>query len=74
MTLNSILLEFYNRFAGRAALLAFAAEKRIPVQQTAAKPWSTGMLYLFTMCIFPILSFNSHKMKTYSISHTKPVY
>lgn len=34
-------LEFYNRFAGRAALLAYAAEKNIPVQQTAAKPWST---------------------------------
>jgi len=33
--------EFYNRFAGRSALLAFAAEKKIPVQQTAAKPWST---------------------------------
>ncbi|KAH7105934.1 argininosuccinate synthetase [Auriculariales sp. MPI-PUGE-AT-0066] len=33
--------EFYNRFAGRSALLAFAAEKQIPVQQTAAKPWST---------------------------------
>ncbi|KAI5118674.1 hypothetical protein M0805_003611 [Coniferiporia weirii] len=35
------LPEFYNRFAGRAALLDFAAEKGIPVQQTAAKPWST---------------------------------
>jgi len=34
-------LEFYNRFAGRQALLQFAAEKNIPVQQTAAKPWST---------------------------------
>ncbi|EJT96568.1 argininosuccinate synthetase [Dacryopinax primogenitus] len=33
--------EFYNRFAGRSALLAFAAEKGIPVVQTAAKPWST---------------------------------
>jgi len=33
--------EFYNRFAGRQALLAYAAEKQIPVQQTAAKPWST---------------------------------
>lgn len=33
--------EFYNRFAGRQALLAYAAEKTIPVQQTAAKPWST---------------------------------
>lgn len=33
--------EFYNRFPGRQALLAFAAEKNIPVQQTAAKPWST---------------------------------
>ena len=33
--------EFYNRFAGRQALLAYAAEKNIPVQQTAAKPWST---------------------------------
>jgi len=33
--------EFYNRFAGRSALLAFATEKQIPVQQTAAKPWST---------------------------------
>ena len=35
------LVEFYNRFAGRQALLAYAAEKQIPVQQTAAKPWST---------------------------------
>jgi argininosuccinate synthase len=34
-------VEFYNRFAGRQALLQFAAEKNIPVQQTAAKPWST---------------------------------
>lgn len=34
---------FYDRFAGRAALLAYAAEKGIPVFQTAAKPWSTGM-------------------------------
>ncbi|KAH8104037.1 argininosuccinate synthetase [Cristinia sonorae] len=33
--------EFYNRFAGRQALLTYAAEKQIPVQQTAAKPWST---------------------------------
>ncbi|KAF9444471.1 argininosuccinate synthetase [Macrolepiota fuliginosa MF-IS2] len=33
--------EFYHRFAGRQALLQFAAEKNIPVQQTAAKPWST---------------------------------
>jgi len=32
---------FYNRFAGRSHLLAYAAEKQIPVQQTAAKPWST---------------------------------
>ncbi|MBQ4356506.1 MAG: argininosuccinate synthase, partial [Acholeplasmatales bacterium] len=30
--------EFYNRFQGRSDLLAFAAEKGIPVQQTAAKP------------------------------------
>jgi len=35
------LPEFYNRFAGRAALLKYAAEQNIPVQQTAAKPWST---------------------------------
>lgn len=34
-------VEFYHRFAGRQALLAYAAEKQIPVQQTAAKPWST---------------------------------
>jgi argininosuccinate synthase len=33
--------EFYNRFAGRQALLAYASEQGIPVQQTAAKPWST---------------------------------
>ncbi|KAG6331574.1 hypothetical protein ID866_7517 [Astraeus odoratus] len=33
--------EFYNRFPGRQALLAYAAEKNIPVQQTTAKPWST---------------------------------
>jgi argininosuccinate synthase len=33
--------EFYNRFPGRQALIAFAAEKSIPVQQTTAKPWST---------------------------------
>ncbi|KAG0144320.1 hypothetical protein CROQUDRAFT_134462 [Cronartium quercuum f. sp. fusiforme G11] len=35
------LPEFYNRFAGRSALLDFAGEKGIPVFQTAAKPWST---------------------------------
>lgn len=33
--------EFYHRFAGRQHLLQYAAEKNIPVQQTAAKPWST---------------------------------
>ncbi|ORY69126.1 argininosuccinate synthetase [Leucosporidium creatinivorum] len=32
---------FYNRFAGRGALLEYAAQKNIPVFQTAAKPWST---------------------------------
>ncbi|CDZ98272.1 argininosuccinate synthetase [Phaffia rhodozyma] len=32
---------FYDRFPGRSALLAYAAEKNIPVTQTAAKPWST---------------------------------
>lgn len=32
---------FYNRFAGRNHLLKYAAEKNIPVFQTAAKPWST---------------------------------
>lgn len=31
---------FYNRFVGRSALLAFAAECGIPVSQTAAKPFS----------------------------------
>ena len=35
------LPEFYNRFAGRAALLEYAAQQGIPVAQTAAKPWST---------------------------------
>ncbi|KAG6907139.1 argininosuccinate synthetase [Tephrocybe rancida] len=35
------LPEFYNRFAGRQALLDFAEEKGIPVAQTKAKPWST---------------------------------
>ncbi|CAG8551949.1 5016_t:CDS:2 [Acaulospora morrowiae] len=33
--------EFYERFPGRQALLNYAAEKGIPVVQTAAKPWST---------------------------------
>ena len=33
--------EFYNRFAGRSALLEYAASKGIPVTQTKAKPWST---------------------------------
>ncbi|KAI9440787.1 putative argininosuccinate synthase [Lactarius indigo] len=33
--------EFYHRFAGRQALLSYAAEKQIPVTQTVAKPWST---------------------------------
>ncbi|KAI9470898.1 MAG: argininosuccinate synthase [Benjaminiella poitrasii] len=32
---------FFERFAGRSALLDFAAEKDIPVAQTKAKPWST---------------------------------
>ncbi|CAE6350096.1 unnamed protein product [Rhizoctonia solani] len=32
---------FYERFAGRSALLEFAGQKNIPVAQTAAKPWST---------------------------------
>ncbi|KAI0294316.1 putative argininosuccinate synthase [Multifurca ochricompacta] len=33
--------KFYERFAGRQALLSYAAEKQIPVQQTAEKSWST---------------------------------
>ncbi|KAI9204937.1 argininosuccinate synthase [Polychytrium aggregatum] len=33
--------EFYERFPGRNALLEYAAQKDIPVFQTAAKPWST---------------------------------
>lgn len=32
---------FYERFAGRGALLDYAAKAGIPVFQTAAKPWST---------------------------------
>ena len=35
------LPEFYDRFAGRTALLEYAAKNGIPVTQTAAKPWST---------------------------------
>ena len=38
-SLNST--EFYNRFPGRQALIAYAGEKHIPVSQTTAKPWST---------------------------------
>ncbi|KAI9851801.1 MAG: argininosuccinate synthetase [Thelocarpon superellum] len=34
------LPEFYNRFAGRNDLLAYAAQVGIPVTQTKAKPWS----------------------------------
>lgn len=34
-------IEFYERFAGRQALLEFAAKSGIPVAQTTAKPWST---------------------------------
>lgn len=34
------MTEFYNRFPGRKALLAYAAEQNIPVVQTTAKPWS----------------------------------
>ncbi|KAL9933817.1 hypothetical protein V8E36_007475 [Tilletia maclaganii] len=33
--------EFYNRFAGRSALLEYAESKGIPVTQTKSKPWST---------------------------------
>jgi len=33
--------EFYNRFAGRTALLEYAAKNKIPVTQTTQKPWST---------------------------------
>jgi argininosuccinate synthase len=32
---------FYDRFPGRQALLAYAAETGIPVTQTTSKPWST---------------------------------
>lgn len=32
---------FFQRFVGRSDLLAYAAEKDIPVAQTKAKPWST---------------------------------
>jgi argininosuccinate synthase len=34
------LPEFYNRFAGRNDLLAYAAEAGVPVSQTKTKPWS----------------------------------
>ncbi|KAM0269644.1 hypothetical protein ACHAQH_009687 [Verticillium albo-atrum] len=34
------LPEFYNRFAGRADLLKFAAEQNIPVSSTPKAPWS----------------------------------
>ena len=34
------LPEFYNRFPGRQALLAYAAQQGIPVVQTTSKPWS----------------------------------
>ncbi|KAG0634318.1 argininosuccinate synthase [Tuber brumale] len=34
------LPEFYNRFAGRNDLLAYAATVGVPVSQTKAKPWS----------------------------------
>lgn len=39
--MESLHLAFYHRFAGRQALLEYAAQKQIPVRQTAAKPWST---------------------------------
>ena len=32
---------FYNRFAGRSALIEYAESKGIPVTQTKSKPWST---------------------------------
>ncbi|KAI9139084.1 arginosuccinate synthetase [Paraphysoderma sedebokerense] len=35
------LKEFYSRFRGRQDLLAYAAEKGIPVSQTPKEPWST---------------------------------
>jgi argininosuccinate synthase len=35
------VIEFYNRFPGRQALLAYAEQQGIPVIQTASKPWST---------------------------------
>jgi argininosuccinate synthase len=38
---NIYCVVFFNRFAGRSALLDFAAEKGIQVAQTKAKPWST---------------------------------
>jgi argininosuccinate synthase len=40
-SLTLLSAEFYNRFPGRQALLSYAAQKQIPVQQTASKPWST---------------------------------
>jgi argininosuccinate synthase len=39
-TPTPLTVEFYNRFPGRQALLAYAAEQNIPVVQTTAKPWS----------------------------------
>ncbi|KAI8053870.1 argininosuccinate synthase [Syncephalis plumigaleata] len=33
--------KFYERFQGRADLLAYASQKNIPVSQTPSKPWST---------------------------------
>ena len=35
------LPKFYERFAGRSALLEYAESKGIPVTQTKSKPWST---------------------------------
>jgi len=38
---SPVTKEFYNRFAGRQALIEYAGKNNIPVAQTTAKPWST---------------------------------
>jgi argininosuccinate synthase len=47
---------FYERFAGRQALLDYAASKGVPVFQTAAKPWSTGSSSILSLLVRNVLS------------------
>ncbi|KAF9421329.1 argininosuccinate synthetase [Entomortierella beljakovae] len=67
--------EFYERFAGRKDLLAYAAQQNIPVVQTAAKPWSTdeNLFHISYEAVDPEDAPNTPERITIEFQQGKPV-